>query len=499
MQTIRFTEPTSRVNLMVHGQGVVLFETQGDCTLTFLNKDGTDGLTVTLNSKEFLTEHIANKDKYVSQGKNSGLSTKSGSYYWYSLDSQNQRFLAGVGEPRVETACYTYQFDSTDKLWEANKTLLESLVYVTFSESVKPIRLLKDPITLTVPLLLKASSELTMDDVAGSSYLPNSALSPAAQAMYNCVSGKNFVLNTPDFPEFTQAIEYSIKTPGMWCNTRLKQKSTEFGKDPQPLETYLRITLGQNNGESPGIPYVMEIWPVGHYSPIHNHGGANAVIRVLHGSIHVSLFPFLCDDDGGVEPFGEKDFKKDDITWISSTLNQIHKLKNLDTNTDTCITIQCYMYDIGDTKHYDYFDYTGTNGGKNQYEPDSDMDFIEFKKTMRKEWDASPEVKFSRRRNNPMITISRAPPVVPATNQVIQIAPRPADQPVVKPIRVKKQASRPVVPPVVPTPKSIKQLVAPASKPVVQTEPVNMQEVKPVTRLSASDLNFLVHRQKPKF
>ena len=103
----------------------------------------------------------------------------------------------------------------------------------------------------------------------------------------------------------------------------------------------MRITLGRNSGESPGIPYVMEIWPSNHYSPIHSHADSNAVIRVLHGSIHVSLFPFL-GEGTDIEPFAEADFDKDEITWLSPQLNQIHQLRN---NTDdVCITIQCYMY-----------------------------------------------------------------------------------------------------------------------------------------------------------
>lgn len=130
----------------------------------------------------------------------------------------------------------------------------------------------------------------------------------------------------------------------------------------------------------------MEIWPVGHYSPIHNHGGANAIIRVLHGSIHVSLYPFLCDDIESVTPFASADFNKDDITWLSPTLNQIHQLKNLENNKETCITIQCYLYDEDDKLHYDYFDYLGENNAKFQYEPDSDMDFIQFKKIIKEEW-----------------------------------------------------------------------------------------------------------------
>jgi len=92
--------------------------------------------------------------------------------------------------------------------------------------------------------------------------------------------------------------------------------------------------LGMNGGESPGIPYVMEIWPAGHYSPVHSHAAADAVIRVLHGSIHVSLYPFLSDS---VPPFGEADFALGDITWISPSLNQTHQLKNI--TKDVCVTI----------------------------------------------------------------------------------------------------------------------------------------------------------------
>lgn len=381
------------IDLLVHGQCAFLFSSDNDSSFTFFNSDKTDGLIVSLDSNEFLVKRISNSNTFTSQDKKGGLTSKSGAYYWFSLDSQNQSLYAGIGEARIETACYCYQFEQ-NKLWEANKIFLESLVTINIeNSSIKPLKLLKNPITSSVPLKIKDTSELTMDDVAGNEFLPSANLSPSAQILYNSISGPKFTLNTPDFPDFSHAIEYSINTPGLWCNTRLTQKATEFDKDPQPLETYLRITLGQNNGDSPGIPYVMEIWPVGHYSPIHNHSSANAIIRVLHGKINVSLYPFLCDSVESVDPFATKQFVKDDITWISPTLNQIHKLENLDSNTESCITIQCYLYDSSDSNHYDYFDYLGVNNSKNQYEPDSDMSFLEFKKTIRKEWDSRPTKK----------------------------------------------------------------------------------------------------------
>jgi predicted metal-dependent enzyme (double-stranded beta helix superfamily) len=313
---------------------------------------------------------------------NYGLVKNEGAYYWFSLDSQNLCLYAGIGETRVENIIYSYNFSNENK--KDTKLFLESLVSFYY-EDLEIIKLVRDPITSIIPLLVKNTDDLTMDDIAKGTYMPKANLSIMSQKLYDCIAGNKFVLNTPDFPDFVKAIEYSIATPGKWCYKCLKEKATEFDKDkPNDKETYLRITLGQNNGESPGIPYVMEIWPVGHYSPIHNHGDSSAIIRVLNGSINVSLFPYLSSDY--VAPFAIADFKKDDITWISPTLNQVHQLKNLENNKDTCITIQCYMYENENTEHYDYFDYIDADNKIEQFEPNSDMDFITFKDTIKKEW-----------------------------------------------------------------------------------------------------------------
>ena len=378
--SLKIKKDTEKVNLIFRGQGVILFTATESCSLTFCDVSGTPGMKVKFTDQGVFVNLEPSNEPLVAESSK-GLVNQTGAYYWFSLDAQNQRLYAGIGEARKETSIYSYQFPK-----EQNKKLfLESIVSVT-PENLQITRVLRDPITRSIPLLVKNTEELTMDSLASGMYLPKANLSLTSQQLYDCISGKQFTLNTPDFPEFTQAIEHSIATPGKWCYEVLKQKSTEFNKDkPNEKETYLRITLGENNGESPGIPYVMEIWPVGHYSPIHNHGNADAVIRVLNGSINVSLFPFLSGD--AVEPFAKADFKKEDITWISPELNQVHQLKNLDTNKDTCITIQCYMYENNDRSHYDYFDYLDESGAKQQFDPNSDMDFVEFKKTIKKEWE----------------------------------------------------------------------------------------------------------------
>jgi hypothetical protein len=376
----------SVIPLLVHGQGVVLFESTDNttpCSFCLLNKEKTQGLGI-----EFIVNKVrvfiisSTEPKELIDEKNTvGLINKRGVYYWFSLDTHNKTLYAGVGEPRLETMVYEYVFE------EDILSFLESLTIIQFNTpTLKPLKLLRDPITSNVPLNVKNTNELTMNDIALGNVLPKASLSPIAQKLYDCIVGKFFCLITLEFPNFSDAIKYSIENPNGWCYKRLAEKAKEFSKEPHPLETYLRITLGQNSGESPGIPYVMEIWPVGHYSPIHSHSEANAVIRVLHGKLQVELYPFLCDEKDTVLPFATANFTRDDVTWISPTLNQTHRLTNLSTNTEPCITIQCYMYNEDDDAHYDYFDYLGDNGVKRQYMPDSDMDFIAFKKLMKEEW-----------------------------------------------------------------------------------------------------------------
>jgi hypothetical protein len=335
------------MKLPIHGQGVIVSDSQ--LNFFIYNADETDGLCVNGDKVSRLSTN-----ETFEAGKN---------FHWISLDSQNRQIYVGAGEPRMET--YTNKYIGFDK------TFLESLTHVIPT----PDRIIKDPITKTIPLIVK--TRCTMHEMARNKYMPRANLSNIGQKLLDCIADAK--LNDDDFPNFGKAIEHSIVTPGCWCFETLKKKASEFGK-PNPDETYLRITLGQNNGESPGIPYVMEIWPPGHYSPIHSHAGANAIIRVLRGSVNVSLYAHL----GSERPFASETISKGQVTWISPTLNQTHQLRNK--GTKTCVTLQCYMYDDGDHDHYDYFDYLDDTGAVKQYEPDSDMEFVTFRSLMNQEW-----------------------------------------------------------------------------------------------------------------
>jgi hypothetical protein len=376
MPSVNCSADSNIVEFPAKGQGVFIFEKMCEtAAFSIFNAERSEGLSITLSNGVFRVCIFSNAEVLLDTKVAPGDAPS----YWFSLDAQNQRLYGGVGEPRLETAIYQHVLTASTKKWL--EALYRIEIHTDGPKGIRPIRILRDPVTDSVPLRLKDTAGLTMEDVASAAYMPVANLPATAQKLYNCIAGPNFTLNTPDFPDFYQAIENSIRTPGLWCYETLKKKSTEFNKDANILETYLRITLGQNNGESPGVPYVMEIWPAGHFSPVHSHAGAEAVIRVLEGGIHVDLFPFL---KSGAKPFGSGDFTKGDVMWISPTLNQTHQLTNEGKNT--CVTIQCYMYDETDNKHYDYFDYLDANGVVQQYEPDSDMDFMAFKKLIQSEW-----------------------------------------------------------------------------------------------------------------
>lgn len=301
--------------------------------------------------------------------------------YWFSFDCHNRALLYGKGEMRLGTALARYDFPPPAEGESAPDQWLRGIERVSLSAAIAGnVDMWRDPVAVEPPMRVVPHDAIAMEDIAWGRVTVPASLTPTCQKLYDNVAGKRFVLDTPDFPEFSAAIKASIADPAGWCHQLLARKAGEFG-EPDIKKTYLRITLGINQGESPGIPFVMEIWPSGHYSPIHNHGGADAVIRVLHGEITVNLFPMLSPDH--LQPFAVKTFVKEDVTWISARLNQVHKLINL--GDEPCITIQCYLYADDNEVHWPYFDYL-EKGEVEHFDPNSDADFLTFKQLMKAEW-----------------------------------------------------------------------------------------------------------------
>jgi hypothetical protein len=385
-----------QVGLAVKGQGIASTRTGSSTesfTLRLSTKESTPrGFELGVFKDYIVIRQIGGEEITLDQEQNNystsvttiGIDPDPTCQYWFSLDPASATLRYGKGEMRLATLLvecrYTEAGQGNTGEYEWVKEIEQAAI------SVQPVELLawRDPVTIEPPVAVVATDEITMDMAATYAALSPGELSLPGQALYSNVSGKMFTLNTPDFPCFTDAIEYSIRTPGCWCHTILEEKACEFG-ECNPLATYLRITMGVNQGNSPGIPYVVEIWPPGHFSPIHNHAYADAIIRVLHGEITVNLYPMLSKDH--TTPFATKTFTPDQVTWLSPDMNQTHQLKNANLAGPTCITIQCYQYGEENNSHYECFDYLDSKTGKiKQFIPNSDADFIWFKEKMRQEW-----------------------------------------------------------------------------------------------------------------
>jgi predicted metal-dependent enzyme (double-stranded beta helix superfamily) len=292
-------------------------------------------------------------------------------FYWVSIDSKNNRLIFGVGESRYkenELYCQKYDLNPTFNF-------LKEARLVFCSGSISHFDVQPMPLGLKTPLLVHPGN--SMENIFKKEYTNQNSLTAECQNLYSNIAGEDFILNTSDFPDFYKAIHASCVTKGGICFEKLQKKKPGW---PEDRGNYLRITLGENDGNSMGVPYVMEIWPPGCFSAVHNHGGAHAIIRILKGEIKTFFYPYLSQNP--LTPLDEAILKEGDITYMHPKLNQIHKLMN-DSNM-TCVTIQCYQYGVNDSRHYEFFDYAANNT-INKFTPNSDFDFASFKKLLQQE------------------------------------------------------------------------------------------------------------------
>lgn len=247
------------LELPVHGQVTYLFTTplgsETPAKFQFLNKNS-GKIKIEISNENFNMSIQTEKTKPPIQiNSKTGLISAKNVFYWVSLDSQHQAIKFGIGEARPETVKFSYNlltdspnleqiqkttsFDllsqndkviSTEQLEqpeqpETYKKFFESLSTIKNISNIKPIKLLRDPIINPVPLKIKRIYELTMSDIAECKYLPHAFLTQTNQQLFNCISGKNFVLDDDYFPDFSKAIQHSIVTKGGWCNKKLQEKA----------------------------------------------------------------------------------------------------------------------------------------------------------------------------------------------------------------------------------------------------------------------------------
>ena len=318
--------------------------------------------------------------------------------YWFSLDRDNLVLKYGKGYFMEETTLLQHNFlagstieEQIKKRCDMKKLLGPGVEKVIeFCDMVlrdapgknilqdlqimHKVDFYPQPLIVNWPFAVKDSSTANLFELDRNDYIFTASLPPECQELYSNISSANISLDwvPSDFEHtynFCNAIRYSLNTEGKILNMKLKSKKMK----------YIRVTVGPSHATSPGIPYVLELWPTNEGSPVHCHGNSFGVIKVLHGGIRVEIY--------------NKDMKTmikqfhvsiGDVTWMSPHWYQSHRLFN---NTDDfCATLQCYRYGLTDEKMWPYFDYVEEDGNIGEFFPNSDFTFTELHQQLLEEY-----------------------------------------------------------------------------------------------------------------
>jgi len=341
--------------------------------------------------------------------------------YWISYDRDNLTIKYGKGYAMTETtllicdlsdgATTKEQLAKKRKRWsklfamydETRPKDISILLYRTESDiqkgAVKSVRsdevagfinmesvieVRKEPLSVNPSPFVMDSAASTLNTIDKGMYIFSSELPTACKVLYdtvkNCDLDMEFNVGFIKY-KLSDAIRYSIETEGALLNKILKTKA------------YLRITMGKGLGQSPGIPYVLEIWPKGARSPIHNHGAVCAVIKVLYGTIQSGIYnkvtSSVIDEKGKFRPQELLKFNcfKDEVTWMSPEWYQTHQLRNV--SNDYCATVQCYRYDDNDNIQWNQFDFVNDeNGEVGNFFPNTDFTFGEMRDKVMNEYES---------------------------------------------------------------------------------------------------------------
>merc|ERR1712045_21753 len=151
-------------------------------------------------------------------------------------------------------------------------------------------------------------------------------------------------------------------------------------------KSYLRITIGDDPRQSPGIPYVLEIWPPGSKSPVHNHGSTFAIVKVLYGTIENRTFNKMPSTASShPEALFNFDAHEGQVMWMSPDWYQTHQLCN--TSTDFCATLNCYRYGEEDSVQWNQFDFVNAaTGHMENFLPNTDFNYAKMWRIVLKEF-----------------------------------------------------------------------------------------------------------------
>ncbi|KAK9435099.1 Cysteine dioxygenase [Metarhizium brunneum] len=101
---------------------------------------------------------------------------------------------------------------------------------------------------------------------------------------------------------------------------------------------YTRNLVDEGNGKS---NLLVLVWSPGKGSPIHDHGNAHCLMKILHGSLTETRYAFPEDDDdeGPMQVISEKTYKENGVTYMADELG-LHRVSNR--GSDFAVSLHLY-------------------------------------------------------------------------------------------------------------------------------------------------------------
>ena len=333
-------------------------------------------------------------------GKHVGLEEDKMASYWISIDRDSFLIKYGKGYLMAETTCMTFPLkdhkenEFVKNLFNPAKPLYlmvfissEPLVQSNVMIDAEPAFQFKTrPLAGNLPPLVKDSSTVTLFDLDRGQYTFSDDLPTASQQLYNIVKGCE--LEYPENPaiKLSDAIRYSMNTKGRCLYEIMEDKK----KGPYYTEghVYIRVTMGPDMLTAPGSQFVLELWPSGNESAVHNHGSACAIIKILFGRMKISIYnklPNPVPKKCCFAPLMTFDAKQGDFTWMDENWYQTHKLENI--TDDFCATLNSYRYRSDDSMQWPGLDYIQEEEGHQEtLHNTSDITFRKMREKVLREY-----------------------------------------------------------------------------------------------------------------
>ncbi|CCE32203.1 related to cysteine dioxygenase type I [Claviceps purpurea 20.1] len=110
---------------------------------------------------------------------------------------------------------------------------------------------------------------------------------------------------------------------------------------------YTRNLVDEGNGKS---NLLVLVWSPGKGSPIHDHGNAHCLMKILHGSLTETRYAFPEGaEPGPMKVISEKTYKQNGVTYMADELG-LHRVSNR--GSDFAVSLHCEILPSTKSSHF---------------------------------------------------------------------------------------------------------------------------------------------------